>query len=147
MKTSMIVGIALGVAVAVGAVAGFSCGDSEPSFPPGTIGVTMNEFTIKMTSTTLHAGDITFSVRNDGEMPHEFVILKTDIAADKLATNAAGGADEEQPGVDHVDEIEDVPVKGGTGTLKVTLVPGKYIGICNIDNHYQLKMYQTFTVQ
>jgi hypothetical protein len=49
------------------------------------------------------------------EDTHEFVVFKTDLAADALPTASDGSVDEEGEGVELVDEIEDIAV-GDTPT-------------------------------
>ncbi|MEJ2484728.1 MAG: hypothetical protein P8Y68_03235 [Anaerolineales bacterium] len=57
--------------------------------------------------------------------------------------------DEEGGGLTVVDEVEDVE-PGMTTDLTVTLEPGNYVLLCNIDSdemHYQHGMHVAFTVK
>jgi uncharacterized cupredoxin-like copper-binding protein len=127
---------------------------SEPAGSPaaGTVDVTLQEWAVVPAVDTTTAGDVTFSVTNDGpEDTHEFVVIKTDLAPESLPTAADGSVDESGDGVEVVDEIEDVAV-GSTEELSVTLEPGSYVLICNIfdaaenEAHYQKGMRIGFTV-
>lgn len=120
----------------------------------GAVDVTVQEFAILPSSTSAPAGDVTFNVTNAGpDETHEFVVIKTDLAAAELPTKADGSVDEEADGLEGVDEIEDIAV-GDTPSLTVSLEPGSYVFICNIVDanggktvaHYQQGMVSAFTV-
>lgn len=100
--------------------------------------------------TTLPSGDNTFVVTNTADQEHEFVIFKTDLAADQLPLTADGTqVDEEGQGVTHIDELGGIQA-GETQTLKVSLQPGKYVAICNLtdpSSHYMAGMHYAFTVK
>src|SRR6185503_10782658 len=84
--------------------------------PAKDIKGTLEEWKITLTPTTGAAGEVTFTIDNIGEKDHEFVIVKTDLAPDKLPTIADGAekgtVDEEGEGITAVDELEDI--KSGT---------------------------------
>jgi len=126
---------------------------TSPAAGTTTVNVTLQEFSILPDVSSAAAGDITFSVTNDGpDEVHEFVVIKTDLAPDALPTDADGVVDEEGAGLTVIDEIEDMAV-GATEDLTVTLAAGNYALICNIfdeetnDAHYQMGMYTAFTVE
>jgi hypothetical protein len=60
-----------------------------------------------------------------GKQPHEFLLFRTDVAANALPVDADG-----------------LKV-GGTQCLPVRLNPGHYVAVCNLTNHYKLGMYST----
>ena len=120
-----------------------------------SVDVTVQEFAVRPATDTAPAGDVTFEVTNEGpEDTHEFVVFKTDLAADALPTASDGSVDEEGEGVELIDEIEDIAV-GDTPTLTVSLDAGSYVLICNIVEdegdetivHYQQGMRTGFTVE
>jgi uncharacterized cupredoxin-like copper-binding protein len=108
----------------------------------GPIAVEMKEWTVTPSSATAKAGSITFNVKNGGAAVHEFVVVKTDLKADKLPI--AGSIIDESV-LAPVDEIEDIAV-GATPTLTVTLAAGHYVLLCNIETHYGLGMHADFDV-
>jgi uncharacterized cupredoxin-like copper-binding protein len=117
-----------------------------------TIAVTLQEWAVVTASDTAPSGDVTFDVTNDGpEDIHEFVVIKTDLDAGDLPTDADGVIDEAGEGMDVKDEIEDIPV-GETQSLTVALDAGNYVLVCNIwdpdegEAHYQMGMYTPFSV-
>jgi uncharacterized cupredoxin-like copper-binding protein len=96
------------------------------------------------TTTSAKAGDVTFVVANTApEDKHEFVVLKSDLAADKLSVGDDKTVDEEALQV--IDEVPELD-PGKSGTLTVNLAAGHYVLICNVEEHYQKGMYTDFTV-
>ena len=94
------------------------------------------------TNTPSHAaGPITFYLDNQGNIDHEFVIIRTDLKGRELVANvdpATMRLDEEtltSPG-----EYGDLAT-GVTGTFTIDLPAGHYVLMCNIASHYQLGMY------
>lgn len=121
----------------------FALGCSE-SPPQSTITVKISEFKIELSSSIGKAGDVVFDVQNSGALLHEFAILKTDLAVEKLPLAPDGTVDEDK--LELMDEIEDIdPTKSGKLTVK--LDPGKYVIICNVAGHYASKMFVAFTVR
>jgi uncharacterized cupredoxin-like copper-binding protein len=117
------------------------------------VDVTLQEWAVSPASESVAAGDVTFTVSNTGpEDVHEFVVLKTDLDAGALPTDATGAVDEEGEGITVIDEIEDIPV-GESQDLSVALDAGHYVLLCNIyteaeqEAHYTLGMRTNFTVE
>jgi uncharacterized cupredoxin-like copper-binding protein len=119
----------------------------------GTVGVTLQEFSVIPAQESVSAGEVTFEVENTGpEDVHEFVVIKTDLAPDALPTDENGAVEEEGEGMEVIDEIEDIPV-GETQSVTVDLEAGNYALICNIwdeeeqEAHYSVGMRTAFTVE
>jgi uncharacterized cupredoxin-like copper-binding protein len=136
----------LALAAAVSVVAG-ACGGGG-----GTVDVTVQEFSVVPSESSVGAGKVTFSVTNEGpDDTHEFVVIKTDLAPDALPTDDTGAVDEAGAGIEVIDEIEDIAV-GDSPTLNVDLEAGNYVLICNVfdeeeqEAHYQEGMRTAFTV-
>jgi uncharacterized cupredoxin-like copper-binding protein len=106
---------------------------------------TLTEFKIALEPVTLLAGTDTFTVVNAGTIGHEFVVRKTDLAADALPHKADGTVDESAPELIDVGEVE-IPDAGATETLELALEPGRYVFFCNIPGHYVGGMHGSFTV-
>lgn len=115
----------------------------------GGIGTTLSEYKIELSSESASAGEVTFDVTNNGEKVHEFLVLKTDLAADALPTKEEVGTtvvDEEgAEGLELIDEVEDV-APGSDASLTVELEAGSYVLLCNVAGHYEEGMFQAFTV-
>lgn len=127
-----------------------ACGDSGTG---GELDVKLDEWSITVDKETLPKGPIEFTIKNDGERKHEFLIVKTDIAPDDLPTNDDGSFDQDAPDVDVVREVEDLEDGDKTGRT-YDLDAGEYAFICNrveeIDgtetSHYAQGMRAGFTV-
>jgi uncharacterized cupredoxin-like copper-binding protein len=129
-------------------------GSSATGTGGGTaIAATEKEWQISLSSTTIKAGTITFTIANNGDKEHEFVVRKTDLQSDSLPKNAAGEVSEDATELTEVgDPSEVAEIKSGSTdrTLTVTLQPGHYVVFCNLHVedllHYQKGMHVDFTV-
>jgi uncharacterized cupredoxin-like copper-binding protein len=108
----------------------------------GAIDVALTEYAIKPAADTTPAGEVTFDVSNDGAIPHEFVVVKTDTKAGDLLQ----GAEADETGT--VGELDEkaLGVKARK-TLTLDLKAGHYALICNLPGHYQGGMHTDFTVE
>jgi uncharacterized cupredoxin-like copper-binding protein len=153
------------LAIATGAIAGCAAGTTTSSPAPGgspaagspgaeaTVEVSLQEWAVVPAQVSVPAGDVTFRVTNTGpEDVHEFVVLKTDLDAGALPTDATGAVDEAGEGIEVVGEIEDIPV-GESRDLTVPLTAGAHVLLCNIydeaeqEAHYQLGMRTNVSVE
>ena len=102
------------------------------------------------------AGDVTFVVKNDGQIDHELVVLQTDTAFDKIPVNAAG--DPPAAASANPNKILEDNVAGETGdpnlkkgesrTFTITgMKLGNYVLVCNLALHYQMGLRLPFTVK
>jgi uncharacterized cupredoxin-like copper-binding protein len=112
-----------------------------------TVTVTLTEYHVKVDASSIPAGKVTFQVSNLGTEKHEFVILKTDLAAANLPPDPAtvGKVQEDTAGVTHVDELSEI-VPGGQQDLTVALAAGTYVLVCNYPDHVHEGMLATLTV-
>ena len=119
-----------------------------------TVKASLSEWAITIDRDSVAAGEVTFEVENQGPAdPHEFVVLKTDLAADALPTKPEGGVDEAGAGVEEIGEIEEFPV-GESRSASFDLEAGSYVFICNlveeddgeVEDHYAEGMTVAFTV-
>lgn len=117
-----------------------------------TIDVTLQEWSVVPPAASAPAGDVTFTITNDGPADiHEFVVLKTDLDPADLPVDEHGAVTEAGEGIEVMDEIEEVPV-GETQELTVPLEAGNYVLLCNIysadedEAHYQMGMRTAFEV-
>jgi uncharacterized cupredoxin-like copper-binding protein len=120
-----------------------SCAQPAADAPAGSqVVAELADSKITVNVPSVKAGRIKIGVRNLGTMEHSFLVLKTDLAQDKLPTDPASAKAKEDG---KVGEIASIPA-GKSASVTIDLVPGKYVFICNIAGHYQLGMHTGFTV-
>ncbi len=112
---------------------------------PGAVQAALSEFKVVSNPDTAPPGNTTFNVSNTGSVTHNFNVIKTELALDKLPIDSTGFS------VD-LTQLE-VPANskdiepGTSATLPAQLTAGKYVLICNVPNHYLSGMRVAFTVQ
>jgi uncharacterized cupredoxin-like copper-binding protein len=89
-----------------------------------TITVTESEFDVSIEPSQPTAGQVTFVVRNEGHIPHDFRIF-------------GNGVDEKTPMI----------AAGDSESFTVTLEPGTYNYVCTVEGHAMLGMEGTITIQ
>ena len=152
--------VLLPVAATIGALALGGCGGDDESSEPATqaqtqttgggrtLTITMADYSFTPKDATTAAGKVTISAPNDGQLPHELVLFKTDRSPTSLPRKGNEIDEEglEAKGVESPGEIEEVG-PGETKTGLFNLTPGKYVMICNLPGHFQNGMYGTITVK
>jgi hypothetical protein len=101
-----------------------------PSYAQETIKATLHKNTIQLDASRVKAGAVTFEVNNapDTGLTHELVVLKTDLAADKLPVKDGQVQESQFKKMGEVEGID--PGKNKRLTLK--LAPGRYVLVtCN----------------
>ncbi len=115
---------------------------------PGVVPVVLNQWSVTPTTTTFTAGSVSFTVTNQGTIPHEFVVLRTKTQAADIPVKSFEGEaariNEDTAGT-NVGETGDMEA-GATKTLTVNLKPGHYVFFCNLPAHYQMGMHVDVTV-
>lgn len=105
----------------------------------------LTEFAISAAPSTAPDGTVTFQVFNAGALPHNFIVVDTDLPADSLPLTPDQLFVDENQLVIPGRTVEFFP--GGSQTLSVSLTPGNYVLICNNDaSHYTAGMYLPFYV-
>ena len=119
-----------------------AAGTTTSSTGGSSIAATEKDFEISLDPSTASAGEVTFDISNEGPSTHEFVIVQSDLAEDKLPVKDGIVSED---AVTVVDEAEDI-APSTTTDLSVDLDAGTYIIICNVVGHYQQGMHTTLTV-
>ena len=109
----------------------------------GTVHATLTEMKIALDRVSIPAGPVTFVVKNSGTVVHELVVIKTDVAQDKLAADADEVGKMDETG--NLGETGDMVV-GESRTFTATLPAGHYVIMCNEIGHYVGGMHIAFTV-
>lgn len=113
---------------------------------PQTVDISLITYAMKITPETIKSGDVKFVVKNDApDLVHEFILVKTDLAIDKLPLNSEGRVDEETPQIREVGVAEDIN-PGTSAEFSATLEAGRYVYFCNIDTHYSVGMRGELTI-
>jgi len=108
----------------------------------GEVASTVKDFSITLDPTEVAAGQVKFTINNEGPSTHEFVVVQTDTAPGDLPVD---GALVSEDGIDVIGEAEDIP-PSTTVDLVLTLEAGQYVIICNIEGHYAQGMNAGLTV-
>ena len=123
---------------------------SAPAFAAPTIKVTEGgegggPMTLVMDQTTVKAGEAVFHVHNDAmSEQHEMVLVKLKSADQMISINKSKNRVDEKA-LHSMGEVAELK-PGADGQLKVKLVPGSYVLLCNIKGHYGAGMHAMLTV-
>jgi uncharacterized cupredoxin-like copper-binding protein len=135
--------IVVAVCCALGLVGAGCSSDTTSSAGAGGTAVTEQDFSIAVSPSSAAAGDITFTITNEGPSTHEFVIIRSDEDPGSLEVGNDGTVPEDT--LDVVDEQEEI-APNTSPTLTTNLAAGSYIFICNLPGHYAQGMHAGFTV-
>ena len=119
----------------------------EPA-PQGTpVNVRLEDYKVRLDATVVPAGTVSFRILNQGPTTHEFIVVRTDRAPDKLPLQRDGlTVNEDAPGVDLVDQAAGLDIDDRQ-TLVLRLAPGHYVMYCNFEGHYLGGMHAALTVR
>lgn len=106
---------------------------------------TIHEWMVTISAHEAYAGDVNFTIKNDGTVPHEFIVVKTNFAPGKIPLGSDYRFDEKGRGVLAVGEISERQ-PGTTGRVTLKLLPGSYQVLCNLPGHYKNGMFAALTV-
>jgi LPXTG-motif cell wall-anchored protein len=100
------------------------------------VNVSLSEFKVAMTDTTLAAGTkVTYVITNNGKITHEMVLEKEGVTDEPLEFNGTG------------QEAEDIE-PGTTRTVEWTIPEaGKYQLACHVEGHYEAGMKTAFSTE
>ena len=139
-----LIGLRVVAVVLVAVAAACSRGDATPR---GTlVGVHLKDFSLTTKTLTAPAGYVTFRITNAGPSTHEFVVDRTDVAADALPLRADGFTiNEDSKKLHAAGELGEVRLDA-TRDLTLDLAPGRYVMYCNLEGHYRGGMYAMLEV-
>lgn len=119
-----------------------ACTQKSPAGP--SLDVTLHDFHITSAEQTVAAGNVVIQVHNDAPMTHEFVVVRTDLPADRLPIGPDGLSVNEE-WLSSMGELDDVPASE-TRSLPLDLPPGRYVFFCNLEGHYLGGMHAVLEV-
>ena len=118
----------------------------EPTASGTPVNVLLEDFKVQEDAAVVPAGTVSFRIRNQGPTSHEFIVVRTDRAPDKLPLQRDGlTVNEEAPGIDLLDEAEGLDIDDRQ-TLVLDLAAGHYVMYCNLEGHYLGGMHAALTV-
>jgi uncharacterized cupredoxin-like copper-binding protein len=120
----------------------------DESTPSGTpVNVLLEDFKVEQDAAVVPAGTVSFRIRNQGPTTHEFIVVRTDRASDKLPLQRDGlTVNEEAPGVEFVDDAEGLDIDDRQ-SLVLDLAAGNYVLYCNLEGHYLGGMHAALAVR
>ena len=93
------------------------------------------------------AGPVTFTFKNIGTIPHEMLVVRTDLPVGGLPVDPTTRRfNEESPAWEVLDEISEYS-PDEIDELTLDLEPGNYQLVCNIEGHYKAGMATAFQVK
>jgi uncharacterized cupredoxin-like copper-binding protein len=99
---------------------------------------TLTDTTIQLSQASIPSGAVTITVKNVGGVIHSLVVLKTNLAANKIPLDPA-----DQTKADERGKVGGTPSQvqpGQSVDVRLDLAPGKYVLLCNEPAHYQIGM-------
>ena len=121
-----------------------SCAQTiEPLPSDVNVIVDLKEYAITLSVASVKAGIVKFGIRNNGTMVHDFDLIKTALALDKLPIDGAA-AKAKEDGL--VKQMINIAGQRST-TISADLAAGHYVIICNVAGHYQLGMRAELKVE
>ena len=105
------------------------------------VSVVLVEWKLLPGQITVRAGRVTFVVRNDGTMAHEFLVLRSGRHHHSLSVKNGRAVQTGRLG-----KIPLIPA-GTTKRITVKVPRGKYVLLCNMLGHYQAGQYAALRVR
>lgn len=115
------------------------CTKSPQTGQGSAVDVTENNYSIALSTSDIGSGTTAFDVTNTGPSLHEFVVLKTNLPADRLPLEQNSSVITDRHGVTTVGQIQNIQ-PCSTKTLTVDLKAGRYVVICDLPGHYSMGM-------
>jgi uncharacterized cupredoxin-like copper-binding protein len=110
------------------------------------VAVSLQDFKLTTTTTSLPAGPVTFDVVNYGPSTHQFNVDLTTLVDSHLPVDVSGLFVNEASPLLHRQGSVDSAGLGSRHRLTLTLAPGTYVVYCNLEGHYISGMHWTINV-
>lgn len=118
------------------------CGGASDGGRPSVV-AEFKDFAIALDRASVGPGRTAVGVRNTAAQEHMLVVLRTDLALDRLPIDDKTLKAKEDG---KVGEIASIP-GGRSASVTLDLAPGHYVLLCNIPEHYAAGMYVALIVQ
>ena len=127
--------LALAAAVSSAGLIAITASPAETATSGSAVSVALVEWKLLPGQITVRAGRVTFVVRNDGTMDHEFLVLRSDRHHHSLKVKGGKAVETGRLG-----EIPRIP-SGTAKRITLKVPPGRYVMLCNMLGHYQAGQY------
>jgi uncharacterized cupredoxin-like copper-binding protein len=119
----------------------------EPTTGGTPVNVRLEDFRVRLDAAVVPAGTVRFRILGQGPTRHEFIVVRTDRAPDKLPLQRDGlTVNEDAPGIELIDEAAGLDIDDRQ-TLVLELAAGNYVMYCNLEGHYLGGMHAALTVR
>ena len=102
--------------------------------PPSRVALQLDNYTIEPGAFTTSEGAVTVAADNVDGVPHDVVLLRTDLPPDRLPTTGIR-VDEASPALSILGRTPRLAA-GQSGDFTVGLTQGTYILVCTVPHHY-----------
>jgi uncharacterized cupredoxin-like copper-binding protein len=133
--------VALAAALLSAGLVGATASAADTGTSARVVSLTLSEWKLAPTTVNVLHGRVSFVVRNDGTMDHEFVVLRSDRHHHSLKVKGGKAVEAGRLG-----EIPLIPA-GTSKRITLKLVPGRYVLLCNMLGHYQAGQYAALRVR
>lgn len=106
----------------------------------------VKEWEITLSDVSTATGEVTFSLTNAGNIPHEFIVVRSEISGEELRSQIDPATSRlNEDGLDAVGEQSEFS-PGETKMLTLSLEPGNYVALCNVAGHFGSGMHADFEI-
>jgi len=133
--------LALAAAVSSAGLVAIAATPAETATSGTVVPVSLVEWKLVPGQVTVRAGRVSFVVRNDGTMVHEFLVLRSDRHHHSLRVKGGQAIE-----TGRVGEISQIP-SGTSKRLNLKVSPGRYVLLCNLLGHYQAGQFAALRVR
>jgi len=127
--------VAFATAVSSAGLLAMTASAADTTSSGRAVSVALIEWKLLPAQINVRAGRVTFLVRNDGTMDHEFLVLHSDRHHHSLKVKGGKAVETGRLG-----EIPRIP-SGTSRRITLKLPPGRYVMLCNMLGHYQAGQY------
>lgn len=123
--------LALAAAISSAGLLAITASAADTAQSGGAVSVALVEWKLLPEEVTVRAGRVTFVVRNNGKMDHEFLVLRSDRHHHSLKVKKGQAV---ETGL-----LGEIPLiaKGTTKRITLNVPRGRYVMLCNLIGHYQ----------
>jgi len=108
--------------------------------------IVLTEFNVGLSTTTFAPGKHAVVIANGGNVQHELLVFRSDMAPSAFPVDATGDIIEDGPGITILSDGPNIdPGKSQNRTIDLAK-PGRYVFLCNLPGHFKSGMFAEVTV-